>query len=209
MSETWLPAGIGAGIMVIDGLVPERLSEALYLFCLDAMDVIGNPGRTIGGLMENTKLTTDIRLSDMSAWRGEWHVDELRKIGYDMQDLDAQMSSVVFQALRTYADTYPIISQFNYKDTGYQMQRYKKGEGFYAEHVDGDPARCAERILALVIYLNDVDSGGGTYFRYQQATVQPQRGRVVIFPSTWLYPHEALVPVSDDKYMISTFIELQ
>lgn len=206
---TEFPAGLGAGIMVIDGVVPLDLAEALYLFCVDGMDEIGRPGETVGGLLANTKVTTDIRLSEMENWTGEWSVERLREVGYDMPSLDAQMVSIVTEVLRSYVATYESLANMNFKDTGYQMQRYKKGEGFYKRHVDGDPCQCSERILALVIYLNDVEEGGGTCFPWQGVTVQPRAGRVAVFPANWMYPHEALVPASGDKFIISTFIELQ
>ena len=202
------PDLIGSGIMVFDRGAPLELVEQLYLFCLDAMDYIGEPGMTVGGLMADYKVTTDIRLSAMETWKGEWSVERLREVDYDMPDLDMQMVGVVTEILRAYTTVYTTIAEMNFADSGYQMQRYKKGEGFYKQHVDGDPKKCSERILALVIYLNDVAEGGETYFPWQGVKVQPRRGRVVVFPANWLYPHEALVPVSDDKYMISTFITL-
>lgn len=201
------PSSIGSGIMVIENAVPADLAEMLYLFCLDAMDAIGSPGKTVGGVIDH-KATTDISLGSMDEWTGEWSVEALRSIGFDMPELDRRMVGAVFEVLRTYTATFTTLQEMNFSDSGYQMQRYSKGEGYYREHVDGDPRMCADRVLALVVYLNDVDEGGETYFPWQQISVRPKAGRVVVFPANWMYPHEAKVPISGDKYMISTFISL-
>lgn len=39
------------------------------------------------------------------------------------------------------------------------------------------------RILTVFMYLNDVEEGGGTHFGRLGITVQPKKGKVVIWPS--------------------------
>jgi prolyl 4-hydroxylase len=41
------------------------------------------------------------------------------------------------------------------------------------------------RIITVFLYLNDVEEGGGTHFTRLGITVQPKRGRVVIWPSVF------------------------
>lgn len=209
VSEIEKEVDLGNGIMVLDNIVPLDLAEQLYLFCLDAMDEIGTPGETVSGFSPEYKITTDICLPDMVKWTDHWSLDSLRAVGYDMLDLDARMCRVVGDILRSYVDSFATLKGLDFNDTGFQMQRYRKGEGFYAEHIDGGSGPCSDRVLALVIYLNDVAVGGETFFPWQEMRVKPKAGRAVVFPTTFIHPHEALVPVSDDKYMISTFITLR
>ena len=37
-------------------------------------------------------------------------------------------------------------------------------------------------------------------------TVQPKRGSILIFPPTWMYRHAGLPPVSNDKYILGTYL---
>lgn len=37
--------------------------------------------------------------------------------------------------------------------------------------------------MTVFLYLNDVEEGGGTHFSQLGITVQPKRGRVVVWPS--------------------------
>jgi prolyl 4-hydroxylase len=64
----------------------------------------------------------------------------------------------------------------------------------------------ANRYLVLLWYLNDVESGGETYFPQLDVRVLPQAGRLLIFPPYWMYQHEGRPPVSGDKYIISTYL---
>ena len=50
-------------------------------------------------------------------------------------------------------------------------------------------------------YLNDVEIGGETDFI--NFKIKPTTGKLVIFPSTWTYPHCANIPISNDKYIIT------
>jgi hypothetical protein len=64
----------------------------------------------------------------------------------------------------------------------------------------------SERVLAAVIYLNDVDYGGETNFPLHQVAVKAKAGRISLFPATFTHPHESCVPITGDKWIISTFI---
>jgi len=81
------------------------------------------------------------------------------------------------------------------------LLKYHKGQGFYTEHIDSDGVN-ANRYFSIIIYLNDVEEGGGTNFPLHDKTVQPKKGSVVIFPSYWTHPHKAITPVSNDKYVL-------
>lgn len=43
--------------------------------------------------------------------------------------------------------------------------------------------QCGPRILTFFLYLSDVDAGGGTNFPKLDLTVEPKRGRALLWPS--------------------------
>ena len=61
-------------------------------------------------------------------------------------------------------------------------------------------------ILSGILYLNDVAEGGETSFSNLQLSVSPKRGRILIFPPTWMFRHAGLPPVSSDKYILGTYL---
>ena len=89
------------------------------------------------------------------------------------------------------------------KTTAFQLQHYTKNEGMFVYHTDNsiNTSTNQERILVYMWYLNDVDVGGETDFI--DFKIKPTTGKLVLFPSTWTYPHCANIPVSNDKYIIT------
>ena len=101
------------------------------------------------------------------------------------------------------------------KTYGYEAIRIKRylanDYDRFDNHVDVRDYDTARRFLAFFIYLNDVDVGGETRFdMYKPGTfipyeVQPKRGRLLIFPPTWTYPHTGLKPISGKKYLLHSY----
>lgn len=78
-------------------------------------------------------------------------------------------------------------------------------------HTDAWSMDTASRVVSLIAYLNDVEEGGETRFEFQTddmsgrrsvVKVKPKAGRILMFPSSFLYPHEALAPRSGPKYVL-------
>jgi prolyl 4-hydroxylase len=98
-------------------------------------------------------------------------------------------------------------------EIGFEVARMKKyADNDYDQfgwHVDVGDDRSAKRALAMYLYLNDVEEGGETLFDVgmeNPLTVVPKRGRMVVFPPHWMFPHKANKPVSGPKYVATQFI---
>lgn len=93
-----------------------------------------------------------------------------------------------------------------------RMKKYspnKKDQ--FGWHTDVGDYASARRFLVMFYYLNDVKEGGETIFKdsignLKELKVQPKRGRMVIFPPMWMYPHKGCQPISNSKYIISTYL---
>lgn len=77
------------------------------------------------------------------------------------------------------------------------VNRYYPGE-FYRPHADDGPGH--NRLISALVYLNNVEEGGETEFVYQDVSVSPREGRLVIFPSNYAYTHAAHSPIRGTKY---------
>lgn len=62
------------------------------------------------------------------------------------------------------------------------------------------------RILLFMFYLNDVEEGGETEFLYQNIKVKPKAGRMVIAPAYFTHTHRGNIPVSNDKYILTSWV---
>jgi len=90
----------------------------------------------------------------------------------------------------------------------YTIRKYPKGEGVFQLHVDQADGGTMSRLFACIIYLNDVEEGGETFFPDWNLAVRPEKGKVLLFPCNWLFPHGSNLNVSHDKYICTAFINL-
>jgi hypothetical protein len=56
-----------------------------------------------------------------------------------------------------------------------------------------------------MFYLNDVEDGGETEL-YQNTMVKPKAGRMVIAPAYFTHTHRGNIPVSNDKYILTSWV---
>jgi hypothetical protein len=86
------------------------------------------------------------------------------------------------------------------------MKRYRKGTNEqFQPHFDSIH-EVANRYLVILWYLNDVAEGGETAFRQLEVSVSARTGRLLVFPPYWMYQHAGLPPVSNDKFIASTYL---
>jgi len=100
-----------------------------------------------------------------------------------------------------------------------QSQKYEIGQ-FYKEHHDFFTPFSKEyetyctwmgqRTWTAMLYLNDVEEGGETFFKHLKLSVKPKRGRLVAWNNLYSNGipnlktlHEAKPPISGPKYVIT------
>ena len=196
------PAGHTGAIAYADGIFEESFCSNLIKWCLEHPER-SKVGLTMGGVKLDTKVSTDWNLFaqdseienefDSRIFEGLWGVIE------------------IYQRTFKHLQDPENVNSFAAGDTGYQIQKYDKNVGFYTSHIDGSPWTnvASLRTLGAIIYLNTVDSGGATNFPLHNVMVDAVVGRVALFPAYWTHPHGGLMPMSSDKWIISSFIEAE
>ena len=146
----------------------------------------GRVGRT-AQQDDSVKKTTDLALSTHADWK----------------DMDNILHRSLGMALREFRKRYPFF-EGPFKDIGYNLQRYRPGE-YYHWHIDGGSHDFTDRQLVAIWYLNDVP-GGGTDFKFQNVRIQPETGKLVLFPPFWTHEHRAAEIRTGVKYIATTWI---
>lgn len=82
--------------------------------------------------------------------------------------------------------------------------KYGPGQHFKEHHDHGFSYNCT---VSLVAYPNDDYEGGELYFRLQNLKIKPEAGDLFIFPSNFMYPHQAMPVESGTKYSIVTMLD--
>lgn len=149
----------------------------------------------------DVKRSTDLGISGKPEWED---IDkELHGI------LSTELADYIHYVSRHYKDkehSSVIQTLSNVFDTGYQIQRVQPGQ-FYKWHHDFHDTD--NRVLIFIWYLNDIKPGfgGRTQFSFDDLSILPETGKLLIFPAQWPWLHRG-EPVrgKDTKYIITGFI---
>ena len=102
---------------------------------------------------------------------------------------------------RTYFEWYDVDMSALEMGDAFNIQHYKPGEGFYAEHYERTASTHYERVLVFMTYLNTVEDGGGTHFRFQNLTTKAEKGLTLLWPSEFTHIHKGIISPTEHKYI--------
>jgi len=180
-------------IMVVDDVLPQELCD---------------------DLINKFDSTKDLVLRD-SSWKQDYKsFKELNLTTHaEFADEQAMFYSITKRMLEFYAEKTSV--EFFPEQIGMEEVRMKRYDANQKDqfgwHTDVGDYPSARRFLVMFYYLNDVIEGGETVFKdnfgsQKELKVQPKRGRMVMFPPMWMYPHKGMQPISGSKYIVSTYL---
>jgi hypothetical protein len=135
---------------------------------------------------------------------------------FKKSDIEHDKSEVSLALQQIWQDCYdrqaPAVADYCKKFNIHQLRyweafnfiKYEPGHHFMEHHDHGFSYNCT---VSLVGYLNDDYEGGELYFRLQDLNIKPKAGDLYIFPSTYMYPHQAKVVHSGTKYSLVTMLD--
>jgi hypothetical protein len=180
-------------IFVVQDLISEDLCRrCIELYEQDARKHPGHTASAAGDAQTETdvKVSTDLGIEPDGVWKAVF------------VELHAAVTTVV----QSLAAQFPGLQIAPLQCTGYKIQHYRKNAGRFKWHFDAFGPGGRDRQLAMIIYLNSVDDGGETSFYRQQLKIKPVAGSALFFPPFWTHLHCGEIPLSGDKYVISSFV---
>ena len=149
-------------------------------------------GATSGGVDYSVKKTIDITINPKSLKEPKYQVFNkyFEKLNECFEDYKDQYSFLKVMAQKVH------IGHFN-------IQKYLKGDHFSSIHSERTNLSSIHRLFAWMTYLNDVEDGGTTDFKYFDLKVKPEQGKTIIWPSEWTHAHRGSVLNSGSKYIIT------
>jgi prolyl 4-hydroxylase len=121
------------------------------------------------------------------------------------------LAKTVSKYLDLYQDSNIVLATLPnpFGDEGFRIKRYlNDGSEHHSYHADSGQEKYAapRRLIAVLIYLNDVTEGGETIFLNQGISVTPVAGRIVMFPTSYSFVHAGRRPISGSKYVVINFL---
>lgn len=131
------------------------------------------------------------------------------KLSEEINNVHNYIISKVFECKNKYyefVDPRCFPEKHNFEE--FRIKKYDtSGNQRFDTHVDVQDYESARRFLSFMFYLNDVSEGGETVF--EDMTISPKCGRVIVFPPLWMYPHKGCPPISNEKYILSTYFHFK
>lgn len=123
-------------------------------------------------------------------------------------DVQEEPEKIIIDCIRKFVPTYQ--KKFDSLNkieewslcNNYNIRKYDPGMAFYSEHCEvHGKGITGSRMLTWMIYLNTVEDGGETFFRYQNYKSKPKEGKFLVWPPYWTHPHQGLISYTQCKYI--------
>jgi predicted 2-oxoglutarate/Fe(II)-dependent dioxygenase YbiX len=163
------------GIEVIDDAIADCGSIIDYLDTLPwSRSPVGSPGQT-----------SDIRTSSSVF---------LPLLSFKNPDVIHELARSVWKHFVVYATVYGITID---EIESMSFNRYEPGQSFdpHTDYFAG-----SNRVVSAVAYFNTIEAGGHTHFTHLDYSVSAREGRLVMFPSNFLFHHSGTAPETGTKY---------
>lgn len=140
-------------------------------------------------------------LSDDSS-RTDWNIFTGRY--GSLNSIENKVLQAVAEGWRSYNQKYDITSRSVYEliCSGWKFQRSEDSGGFHRWHYEqGSGNQSNSRFAVWMIYLNTVETGGRTEFKFQEKSFKPEAGTLVIWPAAYTHLHRANPDLVGRKYI--------
>jgi hypothetical protein len=188
--------------------VPNLLSKE---FCKDLIELfeksnLKHKGASYvmnNGVVKTLKENTTKKSTDISIYQG-FTQDAKEEGEPEWLEFIQYINYKLTKGLDSYVIEHPDLANVQkFVLEGYNIQRYLPGEGFFNWHCENPGyTNGGDRILAWMIYLNDLEAGG-THFKSQNHTEKAEAGKFVMWPAFWTHFHKGQISETETKYIIT------
>jgi len=193
-------------IIEFNNSIPDLLCDNIINLYEETNDKYA--GQTLGGVQLDIKNTTDFIIPQNN---NKWEKIEkflykelIRKLVKYIEIIDKKLNINE----NNYDITFSLFDNKNLFTESFMIQKYDKSCGKYVYHNDFSlhyEKEKSYRVLTFLWYLNDVTEGGETAF-WNDYKIIPEKGKLLLFPASWSYPHSGKMPISNDKYIITGWL---
>ena len=125
------------------------------------------------------------------------------------EKLHDYLVDVSFDCLEYYQSCVPEAKFWpeKYSFESFRIKHYQEGgDDRFDEHVDSISLNTAKRFLIFFWYLNNVEEGGETEITNMRVKVKPEKGKLIMFPPFWMFPHIGHPVIKGEKFLLSSYM---
>ena len=99
-------------------------------------------------------------------------------------------------------------SNTQYHIDDFKIQKTLPAEGYHVWHYENAGYEVVDRVMAWMVYLNDVKKGGETEFLHQSLRIKPKKGTLLVWPDSYTHLHRGNPPLKGKKYITTGWIKI-
>jgi|688.fasta_scaffold171628_4 Rps23 Pro-64 3,4-dihydroxylase Tpa1-like proline 4-hydroxylase len=202
MTTGLFPNNILAGAIAVYENVIDNYEESINTVNLlannDSLEIEFKDATVLGtaeGYSVRTPVRSPARTNSHLYISSDYNIEQLT-------ELENLYNDIIFTRLQSYKEKFGITEDV-YNPENFQLLKYEVGQYFHS-HYDSYPS--VNRVISVLIYLNDDYEGGEIEFVNFDIKIKPKAGTLIMFPSNYPYRHIAHPVISGTKYAVSTFL---
>lgn len=140
----------------------------------------------------------------------QFPTNELGRLDYaihgmvELPDESKVINNYLQQCIAHYANEYFIVRQLPIESRDVKFQKTPPRGGYHNWHCEQGDIQTSDRVLAWMVYLNDIpENEGETEFIWQKLRVNPEAGKFLIWPAQYTHTHRGNPVYSCDKYIVT------
>ena len=120
------------------------------------------------------------------------------------REVSVELNQKLVQCFSEYQSVFGTMTRKSYYSNAQKIQKTPKGGGYHIWHCeDSLDTPDSNRAAVWMLYLNDDFEGGETEFLYYKKRVQPERGKLLIWPAGYTHTHRGNMVLEGMKYVIT------
>lgn len=131
--------------------------------------------------------------------------EQIEELQIANSQIFGQLRNTLQIAVMHYTQEYAGLNGMQFAFNTFRLQKTPVGGGYHAWHHEKSNNENIYRMLAVILYLNDIDEGGETEFLHQHKRIKAKAGRLAIWPAGFTHTHRGNPPISNEKYIITTW----
>lgn len=156
----------------------------------------------------NAVYCEDNQFSNANAGRFDYAIDMFDMTPAMEGDPAKDLNQKLVECLEEYTQVFGHLKNVPLYSFAQKVQKTPKGGGYHVWHDEQSGVDHSQRCLVWMLYLNDDYEGGETEFLYYSRRVQPERGKLLIWPAGMTHAHRGGLVLSNTKYVITGWFYL-
>lgn len=118
-----------------------------------------------------------------------------------------RLNEVLWECFSEYQHVFGSLKPMHFYSTAQKMQMTPAGGGYHIWHCEDSTSNAdSNRAAVWMLYLNDDYDGGETEFLYYKRRVNPERGKLLIWPAGYTHTHRGGLVLKGNKYVVTGWI---